>query len=168
VHKIFDQLLHAGVSWSFIVGACMLTASAISRAASHALAVARLKRASCAVCGVLPRFANNRRRRFVLDTSRCLSTDQRERDSVHLTDVESRRSIYQSAGKIEKSIDTVKLAVAGNGIILAAKLGAYCITGSSSMLAETVHSFVDCGNQYLLLKGLRSAGSAPDKLHQYG
>jgi Cation efflux family len=145
----------------------MLRAAAFSRAASHALAVAKPKRASCAVCGVLPRYENNRRR-FVLSTSRCLSTDQRERDSVHLTDVESRRSIYQSAGKIMKSIETVKLAVAGNGIILAAKLGAYCVTGSSSMLAETVHSFVDCGNQYLLLKGLRSAGSAPDKLHQYG
>ncbi len=36
------------------------------------------------------------------------------------------------------------------------------------MMAEAVHSIVDGGNQALLLIGLRTSASAPDKMHQYG
>ncbi len=44
----------------------------------------------------------------------------------------------------------------------------YLDSGSSSMMAEAVHSVVDGGNQALLLIGLRTSASAPDKTHQYG
>lgn len=36
------------------------------------------------------------------------------------------------------------------------------------MLSESIHSLVDCGNQALLLIGIRAAATAPDRHHQYG
>lgn len=36
------------------------------------------------------------------------------------------------------------------------------------MLSESIHSLVDCGNQTLLLIGIRAAATAPDRHHQYG
>eukprot|EP00536_Pseudo-nitzschia_multiseries_P015644 jgi/Psemu1/247016/estExt_Genewise1.C_9250029 len=53
-------------------------------------------------------------------------------------------------------------------LICAAKLGAWLSSGSSSMMAEFVHSVVDCGNQALLLIGLRGTRNAADKRHPYG
>lgn len=70
--------------------------------------------------------------------------------------------------QIKSSKQTVYLALFGNMVITASK-GAVCIaTGSSAMLAETIHSLVDSGNQALLLIGLREAESAADARHQYG
>lgn len=62
----------------------------------------------------------------------------------------------------------VRRALGGNMIICAAKLGAWISSGSSSMLSEFVHSVVDCGNQALLLLGLRDSGMEPDRKHPYG
>ena len=62
----------------------------------------------------------------------------------------------------------VQRALAGNVVICAAKLGAWISSGSSSMLSEFVHSVVDCGNQALLLLGLRDSGNVADKSHPYG
>lgn len=66
----------------------------------------------------------------------------------------------------EDSKRLVKIALAGNAVITCAKAACWLSTGSSAMLSETVHSFVDCGNQALLLIGLRGADHAPDNLHQ--
>jgi cation diffusion facilitator family transporter len=41
-------------------------------------------------------------------------------------------------------------------------------TGSGALLAETLHTFADCGNQLLLLLGLRKAKKAPDPSHPLG
>lgn len=41
-------------------------------------------------------------------------------------------------------------------------------SGSSAILAEFIHSVVDCGNQSLLLIGLRDSRLAPDRTHPYG
>lgn len=57
--------------------------------------------------------------------------------------------------------------IANLGIALA-KLGAALYTHSGSMLAESIHSFADCGNQVLLFIGLRQARKAPDAIHPLG
>ena len=57
--------------------------------------------------------------------------------------------------------------VANLGIALA-KLGAAIYTHSGSMLAESIHSFADCGNQVLLFVGLRQAQKPPDAKHPLG
>ena len=57
--------------------------------------------------------------------------------------------------------------VANLGIALA-KLGAALYTHSGSMLAESIHSFADCGNQILLFVGLRQARKPPDAKHPLG
>lgn len=68
----------------------------------------------------------------------------------------------------EKSEQVVKLALGGNVVITIAKFLAWMHSGSSAMLSETIHSLVDCGNQTLLLIGIRAAATAPDRHHQYG
>jgi len=57
--------------------------------------------------------------------------------------------------------------IANLGIALA-KLGAALYTHSGSMLAESIHSFADCGNQVLLFVGLRQAQKPPDAKHPLG
>lgn len=59
-------------------------------------------------------------------------------------------------------------ALWGNVIICAAKFGAWAHSGSAGMLAEFFHSVVDCGNQALLLVGLRDSKSVADGKHPYG
>ena len=59
------------------------------------------------------------------------------------------------------SVKSILYALGANfAIALAKSVGAF-YTGSASMLAEAIHSFADCGNQALLLYGLKSAKQAP-------
>jgi cation diffusion facilitator family transporter len=55
-----------------------------------------------------------------------------------------------------------------NMVIAVAKGVAAAITGSGAMLAETLHSFADCGNQLLLLLGIKQSGRVPDPKHPLG
>ena len=55
-----------------------------------------------------------------------------------------------------------------NVAIAVAKGVAAVISGSGAMLAETLHSFADCGNQVLLLVGARSAQRPADDKHPLG
>ncbi len=48
------------------------------------------------------------------------------------------------------------------------KFAAFAVTGSASMLAESVHSLADSGNQVLLLVGRRRARRAETEEHQFG
>jgi cation diffusion facilitator family transporter len=66
------------------------------------------------------------------------------------------------------STKVVHAALLGNVLVASTKLCAALWTGSSAMMSEAVHSFVDCGNELLLLYGLRRAGRAPDAHHPLG
>lgn len=59
-------------------------------------------------------------------------------------------------------------ALGANAGIAVAKFGGFLITGSSSMLAESVHSVADTSNQGLLLFGQKRAEKAANELHQFG
>ena len=59
-------------------------------------------------------------------------------------------------------------ALAANLAIAAAKFTGFLITRSSSMLAESVHSLADSGNQVLLLVGGKRAQRDADERHPFG
>jgi cation diffusion facilitator family transporter len=59
------------------------------------------------------------------------------------------------------SLKAIFLALGANFAIFIAKLFAALVTGSGAMLAEAVHSLADCGNQGLLLLGMRQAKRPP-------
>ena len=62
----------------------------------------------------------------------------------------------------------VVAALLANAGIAVAKFVGFLITGSGSMLAESVHSVADSGNQALLLLGGRKARKAPTAEHPFG
>ena len=68
----------------------------------------------------------------------------------------------------EGSARAILAALLANAGIAVAKFVGYLITGSSSMLAESVHSVADTSNQGLLLIGQRQARKQADPLHQFG
>ncbi|GAA2679306.1 cation diffusion facilitator family transporter [Actinoplanes palleronii] len=59
-------------------------------------------------------------------------------------------------------------ALSANLGIAATKFGAWFLTGSSSMLAEAIHSVADSGNQLLLLVGGRQAKKKATPEHPFG
>ncbi|MGY0618786.1 cation diffusion facilitator family transporter [Lysobacter sp. A378] len=62
----------------------------------------------------------------------------------------------------------IYFALGANFLIAVAKGLAAFFTGSSAMLAETVHSLADCGNQGLLLLGLKQAKRPPSPEYPLG
>jgi cation diffusion facilitator family transporter len=66
------------------------------------------------------------------------------------------------------STRTIYYALGANLAIAAAKTGAAIFTGSSSMLAEAIHSYADAGNQGLLLWGMKQAKSPPSPDYPLG
>jgi cation diffusion facilitator family transporter len=68
----------------------------------------------------------------------------------------------------EGSTRAIIAALIANAGIAVAKFVGFLITGSSSMLAESVHSVADTSNQGLLLLGQRQSRREADPLHQFG
>ena len=66
------------------------------------------------------------------------------------------------------SLKSIFFALGANFAIAVAKLAAAIFTGSGAMMAESIHSFADCGNQLLLLVGLRNAGKPPSPEYPLG
>jgi len=71
------------------------------------------------------------------------------------------------SGKAD-SLKTIFYALGANFAIFLAKAAAAAITGSGAMTAEAVHSLADCGNQGLLLLGMKSAKAPPSPEHPLG
>lgn len=67
-----------------------------------------------------------------------------------------------------ESTGAILAAFLANIGIAIAKFVGFVITGSSALLAESIHSVADSSNQGLLFLGGRSARRAPDALHQFG
>lgn len=66
------------------------------------------------------------------------------------------------------SLKAILLALGANFAIFVSKLAAAIITGSGAMLAEAIHSLADCGNQGLLLLGMRQAKKPPSDEYPMG
>jgi cation diffusion facilitator family transporter len=67
-----------------------------------------------------------------------------------------------------ESPKAILYALAANVGIAVIKYAAAAFTGSGSMFAEAIHSTADCGNQLLLLFGLRQSREPPSLLHPMG
>ena len=63
---------------------------------------------------------------------------------------------------------SVLAALGANMAVAITKLVGFVLTGSSSLLAETFHSFADCGNQALLLLGSHRAAEPSSPTHPFG
>ena len=73
-----------------------------------------------------------------------------------------------AAGGHGESTAALLAAFVANTGIAAAKFVGFLITGSSSLLAESIHSVADAGNQGLLALGGRRARRPPSVLHPFG
>ena len=66
------------------------------------------------------------------------------------------------------SLKSIFFALGANFAIALAKTAGAVFTGSASMLAEAIHSFADCGNQALLIWGLKEARRSASADHPLG
>jgi cation diffusion facilitator family transporter len=68
----------------------------------------------------------------------------------------------------DASVKSIVFALSANFGIAVTKTVAAVITGSGALLAESIHSFADCGNQGLLFLGLSASKKLPDSKHPLG
>src|SRR5215213_5472882 len=68
----------------------------------------------------------------------------------------------------DQSMASVLTALAANTTIAAAKGTAAALTGSPALLAETLHTLADAGNEVLLWIALRRSRRPPDASHPLG
>jgi zinc transporter 9 len=63
---------------------------------------------------------------------------------------------------------SVIAAIAGNSLVMVSKFVAFALSGSSSMMAESIHSLADVTNQVLLLVGIQRSRTPASKLFKFG
>src|SRR5690606_13915762 len=94
---------------------------------------------------------------------------QGDRLGAHATILESSgKGARETVVAVEGSTKAVITALAANTGIAATKFIAAAFSGSSSMLAEGVHTVADAGNQALLLYGGKAAKRMADEEHPFG
>jgi cation diffusion facilitator family transporter len=81
--------------------------------------------------------------------------------------METATSVAQNAGK-GVGRRSVVVSLAANLAVAASKLVGFLLTGSASLLAETLHSVADTGNQILLLLGAHLAEETPSPRRPFG
>src|SRR3954447_1488528 len=79
-----------------------------------------------------------------------------------------RVSVVPAEAARDQSFASVVTALAANVAITVAKGTAAALTGSPALLAETLHSAADAGNEVLLWVALRRSHRAPDATHPLG
>jgi cation diffusion facilitator family transporter len=84
------------------------------------------------------------------------------------TKTASKRAREPGVAASSSSKTVVYAALIGNLLVAITKAFAAAWTGSSSMLSESIHSFVDTGNEVLLLYGMRRAARRADPEHPLG
>ena len=67
-----------------------------------------------------------------------------------------------------ESKKSIIAAIVGNSTVMVAKIIGFAVTGSSAMLAESIHSFADVMNQTLLLIGVQQSHKKADSTHATG
>lgn len=72
------------------------------------------------------------------------------------------------SGQDESSPVAVIAAILGNVLIGIVKFIAAAISGSSAMISEGIHSFVDTGDGLLVLYGIKASKKKPDVNHPFG
>jgi cation diffusion facilitator family transporter len=73
-----------------------------------------------------------------------------------------------AAGARDESLGSVLVALAANTTIAIAKGIAAALTGSPALLAETLHTVADAGNEVFLYVAIRRSRRPPDALHPFG
>jgi cation diffusion facilitator family transporter len=73
-----------------------------------------------------------------------------------------------SAPERDESLGSILFALAANLTIAAAKGVAAALTGSPALLAETLHTVADTGNEVLLWIAIRRSRRPPDASHPFG
>jgi cation diffusion facilitator family transporter len=73
-----------------------------------------------------------------------------------------------SATSPDESLGSVFAALAANTAIATAKGTAAALTGSPALLAETLHTVADAGNEVLLYVAIRRSRHPPDATHPFG
>src|SRR3954454_7008436 len=68
----------------------------------------------------------------------------------------------------DESLGSIFAALAANSAIAVAKGTAAVLTGSPALLAETLHTVADAGNEVFLWIAVRRSRHAPDETHPFG
>jgi cation diffusion facilitator family transporter len=87
-------------------------------------------------------------------------------EPTRVTAVASASSSTSTGASTQRVV--VITALVANLVVAVAKLGAFAITGSSALLAESLHSFADSANEILLLVGARRSIRPADDRHPFG